>query len=125
MTVELLEALAANLLEYEHLVCLGTVINDSCLDNGTLYIGGSDTDLTLIIDEEDLVKHYICTVCSREAVAKDFFSSFYLELLACNVNDCVHKYYKTYLKFEPQASVLKTALYQWLDGYLNFRTAKL
>ena len=41
-------------------------------------------------DARAIVEKVIALDDSRKAVHKDVHSSFYLELLACNVNDCVH-----------------------------------
>ena len=116
MTIALLEALAADLLEYKHLVCPCLVVNDCCLDNCAFYIGSSDLYVSLVVNEKNLVELNVSTFGLRKSLDKDFISSFYLELLACNVYDCVHK--KTLLKFGPQASATGTALCQWLDGHL-------
>ena len=91
MSVALLEALAADLLEDKHLVCPCSIIEDGCLYNGTLYIGSSDLYGSLVLNEKDLVELNISTFGLRESLDKDFISSFYFELLACNVYDCVHK----------------------------------
>ena len=55
-----------------------------------IYIGSTDLDTRVTRDEEDLVELNISTIRSREAVDEDFIASLYLELLACNVYDCVH-----------------------------------
>ena len=99
MAVQGLEALAADLLENEHLVCLGIVIEDGSLDNCTLYVRSTDLDTRVTSDEEYLVELYISTIRSREAVDEDLIASLYLELLACNFYDCVHN--KLYKKFRP------------------------
>ena len=91
MTVALLETLATDLLEYEHLVCSCGIIENGSLYNGTFYIGSSDLDCSLILNEEDLVELNISTFGLRKSLDKDFISSFNFELLACNVYDCVHK----------------------------------
>ena len=91
MSVQFLEALATDLLENENLVSLCIIIENRGLDHCPVNIGSAYADLSFVIDEEDFVELHTGTVCSRKAVAKDFFSSFYFELLACNVYDCVHK----------------------------------
>ena len=90
MTVALLEALSANLLEYKHLVCSGLVVYNCCLYNSALYIRSTDFYLACVVYEEDLVELYISTLGLRKSLDKDFVSSFYFELLACNFYDCVH-----------------------------------
>jgi len=91
MSVALLEALAADLLEYEDLVSLCIVINNCSLGHSTINIRSTDLDTCLRINEEYLVELYSSTILSREAVDEDFIASFNLELLACNFYDCVHK----------------------------------
>jgi hypothetical protein len=90
MSVALLEALAADLLEDKDLVGLGIVIQNSGLDHRTFYVRSTDLDTRVTSDEEYLVELYISTIRSREAVYEDLIASLYLELLACNFNDCVH-----------------------------------
>ena len=91
MTVQGLEALATDLLEYEHFVCLGVVIDDGGLDHCSIYIGSANLYGLSVCDEEDLGELYICTFGLGEPLHKDFITSFYLKLLACNVYDCVHQ----------------------------------
>ena len=90
MAIALLEALSADLLEYKYLVSLGVIINNSSLYYCTLYVRSSNLYSCTVSDEKHLVELYISTIRSREAVYEDFVASFNLELLACNVNDCVH-----------------------------------
>ena len=90
VTVESLEALAADLLENEHLVCLGIVIEDGSLDNCTLYVRSTDLYCLSVLKKENLVELNCSTLVSLKAVDKDIHPSFYFELLACNVYDCVH-----------------------------------
>ena len=91
MSVALLEALAADLLEYKHFVCPCSVIENGCLNNGTLYIRSPDLHGSLVLNEKDLVELNISTFGLRKSLDKDFISSFNFELLACNIYDCVHK----------------------------------
>ena len=91
MSVALLEALAADLLEDEDFVSLGIVIQNSGLDHRTIYVRSSNLDAGVGRDEQHLVELYSSTIRSREAVDEDFIASFNFELLACNVYDCVHK----------------------------------
>ena len=99
MSVALLEALAADLLEDKDLVGLGIVIQNSGLDHRTIYVRSTDLDTRVTSDEEYLVELYISTIRSREAAHEDLIASLYLELLACNFYDCVHN--KLYKKFRP------------------------
>ena len=97
MAVELLEALTTNLLEDDNLVSPGLVIDDGSLNDCTFNIRSTDLYCTLILNEEYLVELNISTFGLRKSLHKDLISSLYLELLACNVYDCVH--YKLCLKF--------------------------
>ena len=90
MAVELLEALAADFLEYKHLVSLDSVIENRSLDNGSIHIGSSDLHVSVICDEKHLGELHISTFGIGEPMHKDFISSLDFELLACNFNYCVH-----------------------------------
>ena len=91
MTIEGLEALAADLLEDEDLVGLGIVIQNSGLDHRTIYVRSTDLDGLSVSDEEYLVELYISTLGIGKPLHKDFVASLYFKLLACNVYDCVHQ----------------------------------
>ena len=91
MAVELLEALATDLLEHEDLVGLSVVIQDGGLDHCALNIGSSDLNGVSVSDEENLAELYISTLGIGEPLHKDFVASLYFKLLACNVYDCVHQ----------------------------------
>ena len=91
MTVELLEALAADLLEDQHLVGLGVILEDGGLDHGALHVRSTHLDLRAVSDEKDLGELHISTFGIGEPLHKDLVASFNLKLLACNVYDCVHK----------------------------------
>ena len=91
MTIELLEALAADLLEDQHLVSLCIIIEDGGLDHSTLYIRSTDLDGLPVGDEQHLAELHISTLGIGEPLHKDFVASFHFKLLACNVYDCVHK----------------------------------
>ena len=90
MSVELLEALAADLLEDDHLVSLDFVVEDGGLDHGTLNIGSAHLHSRVVRDEEDLLELHISTLGIGEPLHKDFVASLNFKLLACNVYDCVH-----------------------------------
>lgn len=92
MTIEGLEALAADLLENKHLVSLCIVIQNGSLDYGSLYIRSSDLDGLSVGDEEDLAELNISTFGVGEPLHKDFVASLYFKLLACDVYNCVHLY---------------------------------
>ena len=91
MAIELLEALATDLLEDEHLVSLRLVIEDRGLHDSTLHIRITELDLPFGVNEQHLVEFYRRILRSRKTVDEDFIACFNLELLACNVNNCVHK----------------------------------
>ncbi len=90
MTVELLEALAADLLEYENLVSLCIVIENGSLDYCALHVRSSDLHVTLVGYEKHLLELHVSTFGIGKPLHKDFISSLNFELLACNVYDCVH-----------------------------------
>ena len=91
MTVELLEALATDLLENEDLVGLCIVIEYGSLNNGTFYIRSSDLDSFSVCDEEHFAELYFSTFGIGKPLHKDLIASFHFKLLACNVYDCVHQ----------------------------------
>ena len=91
MAIELLEALATDLLENENLVRLCIVIEYGSLHNGTFNIRSSDLHCFAVCDEEHFAELYFSTFGIGEPLHKDFVASFYFKLLACNVNDCVHQ----------------------------------
>lgn len=90
MAVELLEALATDLLEYKNLVSLCVVIEDGGLDHCTLYIRSSDLHIAFTCDEKHLLELHISIFGVGKPRHKDLISSLHFELLACNVYDCVH-----------------------------------
>ncbi len=109
MTVELLEALATDLLENENLVCLGVIIYNGSLYNGSLHIRSSDLDSLTVSDEKHFAELYVSTLGIGEPLHKDFVASLNFKLLACNFYDCVHQ--TNFLMFGPGASALPAALY--------------
>ena len=90
VTVALLEALAADLLEYEDLVSPYIISEYGSLYASALNIRSTYLDLTCVFYEEDLGELHCSTFCIRKTVAEDFVASFNLELLAGNFYDCVH-----------------------------------
>lgn len=90
MSVEFLETLTADLLEYKHLVGLDIILEHSSLYNCTINIGSSNLDVGIICHEKDFGELHISTFGIGKPMHKDLISSFYLELLACNFNYCVH-----------------------------------
>ena len=90
MTIALLEALAADLLEYEDLVSPYVISENGSLYACALNIRSTYLDLSVVLYEEHLGELHSSTFCIRKTVAEDFVASFYFELLAGNFYDCVH-----------------------------------
>ena len=90
VTVALLEALAADLLEYEDLVSPDVISEYGSLNASALNIRSTYLNITLIFYEEDLGELHSSTFCIRKTVAEDLVASFHFELLAGNFYDCVH-----------------------------------
>ena len=91
MTVQGLEALATDLLEYEDFVCFCIVVQDGSLNNGSFYIGSANLYGLTVCDEKHLGELYISTFGLGKPLHKDLITSLYFKLLACNVYDCVHQ----------------------------------
>ena len=89
MTVQLLIAFAASLLEDQNFVSL-YMIHDGGLYVDTLHIGSADLDRTVVIGQKHLGEIEGRTLVSLEAVHEDFPALLHLELLSCNVYNCVH-----------------------------------
>ena len=106
VTVALLEALAADLLEYEDLVSPYIISENGSLYACALNIRSTYLDLSVVLYEEHLGELHSSTFCIRKTVAEDFVASFYFELLAGNFYDCVH-YKKTYFKFSTASGYLQ------------------
>jgi len=90
VTVLLLIAFAAFLLEDDNLVGFA-MFQDGGLDIDTLYIGSTDFDLTLVVEEEYFVEFESGTDLGSLAVDENLLARFDLELLSSNIYDCVHK----------------------------------
>ena len=91
MTVQFLITLTTFLLEYKNLLALASVVEYSCCNLCALYVRCANLYCSVLIDKEYLVELDSSTLLSRKAVYEDLHTSLYLELLACNVYDCVHK----------------------------------
>ncbi len=91
MTIELLEALAADLLENKNLVCLCLIIEYGSLYNCTVNIRSTDLDFLAVCDKKYFAELYVSTLGIGEPLHKDFVASLYFKLLACNFYDCVHQ----------------------------------
>ena len=109
MTVALLEALAADLLEYEDLVSPDVISEYGSLNASALNIRSTYLDLSVVLYEEHLGELHSSTFCIRKTVAEDFVASFYFELLAGNFYDCVH-YKKLISSFRLQADTFRASL---------------
>lgn len=90
MSVELLEALATDFLEYKNLVSFHIILEYRSFHYCTIYIRSTNLYICVISDEKYFLELHISTFGISEPLHKDFVSSFNLELLACNVYDCVH-----------------------------------
>ena len=90
MSVAFVEAFATDFLEYQNFVSSDIICENSSLYDCALYIRSSDLHVTLAGDKKNLLELHISTFGISEPLHKDFVSSFNLELLACNVYDCVH-----------------------------------
>ena len=90
MAIALLETFATDLLEHEHLLSLDIVGKNGSLYNGAFYIRSTNLNCTLILDEKYFVKLYGLVFLCCEPVDKNLGTSFYFELLSCNVYNCVH-----------------------------------
>ena len=91
MAIAFLETLAADFLEYEYLVSLGLIVEDGGFDDGTLHIRITELDLPFGVNEQDLVELNGRILRRRKTVDEDLVACFDLELLACNIYNCVHK----------------------------------
>ena len=91
MAIAFLETLAADSLEYEYLVSLGLIVEDGGFDDGTLHIRITELDLPFGVNEQDLVELNGRILRRRKTVDEDLVACFDLELLACNIYNCVHK----------------------------------
>ena len=120
MTVALLEALAADLLEYEDLVSPYIISEYGSLNASALNIRSTYLNITLILYEEDLGELHCSTFCIRKTVAEDFVASFNLELLAGNFYDCVH-YKKLISSFRLQADTFRVSLGELDSHHLSDR----
>ena len=91
MAIAFLETLAADFLEYEYLVGLGLIVEDGGFDDSTLHIRITELDLPFGVNEQDLVEFDGRILRRRKTVDEDLIACFDLELLTCNINNCVHK----------------------------------
>lgn len=123
MTVELLEALAADFLEDKHLVRLHLIVQYGSLDHRSINIRSSDLYRSVVSHEEDLLELHISTLGIGKPLHKDFVASLNLELLACNVYDCVHL--KLHFKSFDRKRLPSRQLLSGLTAIIIYRTANL
>lgn len=91
MSVAFVEAFATDFLEYQNFVSSDIICENSSLYDCALYIRSTYLNCTLVIYEKYLSELHSCTLCLRKTVAKDFIACLDFELLACNINNSVHK----------------------------------
>ena len=90
MSVELLEALATDFLEYKNLVSFHIILEYCSFHYCTIYIRSTNLYICVNSDEKYFLDLHISTLGNCEPLHKDFITSLYFKLLACNFNDCVH-----------------------------------
>ena len=90
VAVFLSHAFAADLVENDNLVSLAMLHNGS-LDRCAIDVRSANLDGTLVVDQKYFVKIYGSIHLCSEAVYINLASLLDLELLSCNINDCVHK----------------------------------
>ena len=123
MTVGFLISFTTDLLENDNLLCFGIVLENCSLHYCALYVRNTDFHITLVVDEEYLIEFYGLVFLRCKAIDENLCTSLYLELLACNVYDCV-QYYTNLLSFgckRPQCM----RIFPELDSHLIFKTANL
>jgi hypothetical protein len=112
-----------DLLEDKHLVSRSLIIEDGGLHNGAFHIRITELNLPFGVNQQDFVELNGLIFRRGKAVAEDLFSSLDFELLACNVNNCVHKKQNLF-KFQPEAPVTATGLPEppghKMDGKYNY-----
>ena len=90
MAVQLLESLATDFLENQYFLGLYRVVKHCGFHDCALYVRGSDFHCTLVIEKQHLVELYRLVFLGSKAVYENLRTSLNLELLSCNVNNCVH-----------------------------------
>lgn len=90
MAVKFLITFTTFFLENENFVCFASIVKNSSLYNGIFNIRSTKSNSSVIVNEKYFCELYRSIFSVREAVAEDFLSGFNFELLAGNVNDCVH-----------------------------------
>ena len=91
MAVQLAIALATLLVEDEHFVTLHQGTNYLGYNLGTLNLGSTNGDGTVIIYQQHSLKlNSLASLCTLDVVYKEFLAGFRTELLTVNLYDCVH-----------------------------------
>ena len=90
MTGHLLITFATLLLEDKDFLALARIVEYSRFHYSTVNIRRTDLHFAVFIHKKDLVEHYVSALLFRETVDENFHASFHLELLASNINNCVH-----------------------------------
>ena len=91
MAVQLTVALATLLVEDEHLVTLHQGTNYLGNNLGTLNLGSTYGDGTVVIYQQHSLKlTSLASLCTLNMVYKEFLAGFRTELLTVNLYDCVH-----------------------------------
>ena len=91
IAVELTIALAALLVEHEHLVSLYERRKYFAYNLGTFNSGGTYGDVTFVVYQQHFVKfNSLAAFCCGDVVDEELLAFFCLELLTVNLYDCVH-----------------------------------
>ena len=91
MTSLLLITFAAFLLEDNQLLASAGIIQNCSFHYGPVYVWSTYFDSAVCIYKQNLVEHKRSALFLRETVNKNLHASFHFELLASNLNYCVHK----------------------------------
>lgn len=97
--VELAIALATLLVEDEYFVALYEGRNYFSYYFCALYCGSTYSDLTVLVEKENLVELNSCaSFCASEVVYEELHACFHLKLMTVNLYDCVHLFDLMYVK---------------------------
>lgn len=91
MAIALLESLTTDFLENQYFLCLYVIGKNSSLHYYTINIWSTYLNGAAILNEQYFVKLNTLVILGSETVYKDFRASLNLELLTCNIYNCVHK----------------------------------
>ena len=91
ITIELAVALAALLVEHEHLVALDELFQNFANYFCALHTGSTYGYRAVVIDEQHFLKfNSLAYFCFVQTVYEEALACFCLELLTVNLYDCVH-----------------------------------